>query len=106
MVVAEGAAYNAEKLGAYFSEHRARLRFELRVTKLGHVQRGGAPTAFDRVLASRLGAAAADHLLSGSHGVLVGMQRSEITTTSLGEVAGKQKPLDLELFRLAQSLAR
>ena len=106
VVVAEGAAYNAERLGAYFSEHRARLKFELRVTKLGHVQRGGAPTAFDRVLASRLGAAAADHLLAGIHGVLIGMQRSEITATPLGEIHGKQKCLNLELFRLAQSLAK
>ena len=86
-------------LAAYFSEHRARLQFELRVTKLGHVQRGGAPTAFDRVLASRLGAAASDHLLAGNHGVLIGMQRSEITATSLGEIHGKEKRLDLELFR-------
>jgi 6-phosphofructokinase 1 len=106
VVVAEGAAYNAERLGGYFSEHRARLQFELRVTKLGHVQRGGAPTAFDRVLASRLGAAAADHLLEGNHGVLIGMQRSEITATPLGEIHGKQKCLNLELFRLAQSLAK
>ena len=47
VVVAEGSSYNAEKLHAYFIENRARLQFELRVTKLGHVQRGGAPTAFD-----------------------------------------------------------
>ncbi len=106
VVVAEGAAYNAERLAAYFTEHRARLQFELRVTKLGHVQRGGAPTAFDRVLATRLGAAAADHLLSGSRGVLIGMQRSEITATSLGEIVRKQKPLNPELFPLAKSLAR
>ena len=106
VVVAEGAAYNAERLADYFTEHRARLQFELRVTKLGHVQRGGAPTAFDRVLATRLGAAAADYLLSGSRGVLIGMQRSEITATSLGEIVGKQKPLNPELFPLAKSLAR
>nr|MBA3609594.1 ATP-dependent 6-phosphofructokinase [Chthoniobacterales bacterium] len=70
------------------------------------VQRGGAPTAFDRVLASRLGAAAADQLLTDQSGVLVGMQRSEITATPLGEVVGRPKSLDLEIFRLAQSLAR
>jgi 6-phosphofructokinase 1 len=105
-VVAEGAAYDAEKLRNYFSQHHERLQFSLRVTKLGHVQRGGAPTAFDRILATRLGAAAADHLLAGQHGVLVGMQRAEITTTSLGEIVGRQKPLNPELFGLAQSLAR
>ncbi len=106
VVVAEGASYNAEKLAAYFAEHRARLQFELRVTKLGHVQRGGAPTAFDRVLATRLGAAAADHLLAGQPGVLIGRQRSEITATSLGEIVGKQKSLDPELLPLARSLAQ
>jgi 6-phosphofructokinase 1 len=106
VVVAEGAAYNAERLAAYFAEHRERLQFELRVTKLGHVQRGGAPTAFDRVLATRLGAAAADQLLAGSHSVLIGMQRSEITATSLGEIVGQQKPLNPELFPLAYSLAQ
>jgi 6-phosphofructokinase 1 len=57
VVVAEGANFNAEKLHAYFLQHRDRLQFELRVTKLGHVQRGGAPTAFDRILARRLGGA-------------------------------------------------
>lgn len=106
VVVAEGATFNAEKLAAYFSEHRERLQFDLRVTKLGHVQRGGAPTAFDRVLASRLGAAAADQLAAGQHGVLVGMVRSRIKATPLSEVVGRKKALDLKLFRLAQSLAR
>jgi len=106
VVVAEGANFNAEKLHAYFLEHHERLQFELRVTKLGHVQRGGAPTAFDRVLASRLGAAAVDRLLAGEKGILIGMQRGEITTTSLEDVVGKQKPLNAELFRLAQSLAK
>ena len=105
-VVSEGAEYDAEKLSSYFNQHHARLQFSLRVTKLGHVQRGGAPTAFDRILATRLGAAAVDHLLAGEHGVLVGMQASKITTTSLGEIVGKQKALNPELFALAQSLAK
>jgi 6-phosphofructokinase 1 len=106
VVVAEGATFNAEKLHAYFLEHRDRLQFELRVTKLGHVQRGGAPTAFDRILATRLGASSVDRLLAGERGFLVGMQRGEITATPLAEVVGKQKPLNAELFRLAQSLAK
>jgi 6-phosphofructokinase 1 len=106
VVVAEGSAYNAEKLHAYFAEHRDRLRFELRVTKLGHVQRGGAPTAFDRILATRLGAAAVDYLFEGKNGVLVGMQGAEITATRLSEIVGKEKPLKAELFHLARSLAK
>jgi 6-phosphofructokinase 1 len=106
VVVAEGSAYNAEKLHAYFAEHHDRLRFELRVTKLGHVQRGGAPTAFDRILATRLGAAAVDYLFEGKKGVLVGMQGAEITATQLREIVGKAKPLKAELFHLARSLAK
>ena len=106
VVVAEGSSYNAEKLHAYFMENRARLQFELRVTKLGHVQRGGAPTAFDRILATRLGAAAIDRLIEGEHGFLVGMQGAEITATSLDQIVGKQKAIKAELFHLARSLAK
>lgn len=62
VVVAEGALYNAEGLTQYFREHRERLGFELRDIKLGHVQRGGAPGAFDRVLATRLAAAATEFI--------------------------------------------
>jgi len=62
VVVAEGAPYNAARLARFFQEHRERLGFDLRVTTLGHVQRGGAPGAFDRLLATRLGAAATEHL--------------------------------------------
>jgi 6-phosphofructokinase len=72
VVVAEGARYNAAALVKHFEEHRARLGFELRATTLGHVQRGGAPGAFDRLLATRLGAAAVDLITQGRHGVLVG----------------------------------
>src|ERR1039457_535203 len=60
VVVAEGASYNAEALAHYFQEHRGRLGFELRIVKLGHVQRGGAPGVFDRLLATRLGAEATE----------------------------------------------
>jgi 6-phosphofructokinase 1 len=82
------------------------LRFDLRVTKLGHVQRGGAPTAFDRILATRLGAAAADYLLDGEKGILVGMQGAHITATPFIDMIGREKPLNSELFHLARSLAK
>ena len=106
VVVAEGSSYSAERLHAYFDRHRDRLRFDLRVTKLGHVQRGGAPTAFDRILATRLGAAAADYLLDGQKGILVGMQGARITATPFLDVVGREKPLNSELFHLARSLAK
>jgi 6-phosphofructokinase 1 len=106
VVVAEGARYNAAGLAGYFQEHRERLGFDLRVTTLGHVQRGGAPGAFDRLLATRLGAAATGHLARGEHGLLVGLLKGEIAATPLAEVVANKKPLDLQLLDLARVLAK
>jgi 6-phosphofructokinase 1 len=106
VVVAEGARYNAETLAAYFREHHARIGFDLRTTIIGHVQRGGEPTAYDRILASRLGAGAVAALARGETGVLVGMKQNHVTTTPLAQVAGVQKPIDPELFELAKTLAQ
>jgi len=105
VVTAEGAQYNAERMSLYFQEHKERLGFELRVTILGHVQRGGAPGAFDRLLATRLGAAATEHLAKGEHGILVGLVKDEVTATSLVDVVANKKQLDLRLLELARVLA-
>lgn len=105
IVVAEGAHFNAQKLAQYFQEHRE-LGFELRVTILGHVQRGGTPSAFDRLLGTRLGSAATKSLARGEHGVLVGLLKGDIATTPLAEVVARRKPLDLELLKLAGVLAK
>ncbi|MGC8825607.1 MAG: 6-phosphofructokinase [Anaerolineae bacterium] len=106
IVVAEGAEYNAAALERYFEKHRERLGFDLRVTTLGHVQRGGEPSASDRILATRLGAAAVDQLLQGNFGVLVGWIKGDIATTPLKDVVSKTKPLDLSLLKLANVLAK
>jgi len=106
VVVAEGSKFNAERLIKHFSEHRQRLGFELRATILGHVQRGGTPGAADRLLATRLGAAAVQRLAQGEHGVLVGIGSGEIVTTPLAEVVANRRPLDLSLFELAKVLSR
>lgn len=106
VVVAEGASYNAERLLSYFQKHRERLGFELRTTIIGHVQRGGAPGAFDRLLASRLGAAATDCVARGVRDVLVGLMKDEITITPLSEVVARKKVLDPYLLELAQVLAK
>lgn len=105
VVVAEGAKNNADQLGGYCHENRARFGFDLRVTKLGHVQRGGTPGAFDRLLASRLGASAIRFLAEDTHGVLVGLNKGEHTPTPLEEVVANKKPLDLRLLDMAQRLA-
>ncbi|NPV55621.1 MAG: 6-phosphofructokinase [Anaerolineae bacterium] len=104
VIVAEGADYNAERLAAYFKEHRERLGFSIRVTTLGHVQRGGNPGAYDRILATRLGWNAATRMIDGEHGKLVGINKSEITATPLSEVVASKKELDLRLLELSQLL--
>ena len=104
VVVAEGAKYNATKLNEYFENHQDSIGFVLRVTILGHVQRGGTPSAADRILASRLGAGATDALERGEFGVLVGWVNGEVKTTPLKEIVGKTKELDLRLFELARLL--
>jgi 6-phosphofructokinase 1 len=105
-VVAEGARYDAEALVTYFRDHQERLGFDLRATTLGHVQRGGNPTAYDRLLATWLGAEAVAALARGEHGVLVGMLHGQVKTTPFTEIVGKQKTIDPELFALAKVLDR
>jgi len=104
-VVAEGARNNAAAMARHFAERHDELGFDLRVTTLGHVQRGGAPGAFDRGLGTRLGAAAVDCLADARFGVLVGHVKGTIAATDLAEVAGVSKPLDLDLLALAGVLA-
>jgi 6-phosphofructokinase 1 len=106
IVVAEGATYNADALLRYFEQHRERLGFELRATTLGHVQRGGEPGAFDRLLATRLGAAATEHLARGEQGLLMGLIKGEIVGTPLEEVVSNKRELELELLELAGVLAK
>lgn len=105
VVVAEGAKYDADALVRYFDVHAEKIGIQLRMTRLGHVQRGGTPGAFDRILASRLGAAAIDAIGRGQSGCLIGIQRGEIVATPLSEVAGRSKPLDPHLLELARALA-
>ncbi len=106
VLVAEGAKQNAKAMAAHFRDHREALGFDLRVTTLGHVQRGGAPGAFDRILATRLGCGAVQALARGDHGVLVGYVKGDVTTTPLTEVVGKKKLLDAQLLELSRILAK
>jgi 6-phosphofructokinase 1 len=105
IVVAEGARLNAHSLAQQFRSRHQELGFELRVSILGHIQRGGPPNAFDRLLATRLGAAAIEYLANGRYGILLGTQKGDISATPLSEVVSRVKPTDLELIRLARMLA-
>lgn len=106
VVVAEGARYDADALARHFTEHAERLRFELRISKLGHVQRGGAPCPFDRLSASLLGAAAVERIEARQHGILLGIVGGELTATALADVVHARKPLDPHWLKLAQVLSR
>jgi 6-phosphofructokinase 1 len=106
VVVAEGAKYNAAGLAKHFAQSRARQGFDLRATTLGHVQRGGTPGAFDRLLATRLAVGAVDHLARGQHGCLVGLQRGDVRSTPLEDVVGVRKSIDLELLEIQKVLAK
>lgn len=76
--------------------------FETRVTVLGHVQRGGTPTAHDRVLATRYGVAAVDAIACKEFGTMVALHGTEITTIPLHVVAQQTKTISVELYRLTK----
>ena len=106
---AETDAFGHPRLGGIAvtleKEIEARTGYETRMTILGHVQRGGAPTAFDRLLATRLGAAAVSELMAGHATVMMGFRQGEIAATPLDEVVRNVKTLDLRLLDLARRLA-
>jgi 6-phosphofructokinase 1 len=106
VVIAEGVKENAARILAYFDADKQRTGFELRATTLGHVVRGAPPSAFDRILATRLGVGAVKALADGETGVLVGWQRNGVTRTPLPDVVGRTKALDAELLELARILAK
>jgi phosphofructokinase-like protein len=84
------------------SEIEARTGFETRVTILGHVQRGGSPVAFDRVLATRFGVAAMDAVAGGRFGAMVALRGTEIVEVDLEEALREPKLLDPALYRTAE----
>jgi 6-phosphofructokinase 1 len=102
IVVAEGAARAAD-----VQEHIAKQTgFEARYTVLGHMQRGGRPTSFDRVLALRLGAMAADRLLSGFSGEMVGVDGGNLVSHPLSYVLGTERTIDPDKLHLVDVMAQ
>ncbi len=104
IVVAEGAKYNAEALVKYFEKHKDRLGFKIRATILGHVQRGGEPGAFDRILASRFGCGAIEAIDREEYGVLIGLKNNKTATTPLEEVVANKKQISMEMVKLSRIL--
>jgi 6-phosphofructokinase 1 len=90
-------------IGARLAEQiEDRTGYETRVTTLGHVQRGGTPTAFDRVLATRFGVAAIDAVHDGAWGSMVALRAGSIVRVPLAEAVGELKLVDPELYEVAQ----
>lgn len=104
VVVAEGD----EEGGAFDILRKVKHRlagFDIRVAVLGHVQRGGSPTVQDRVLASRLGVAAVEALLAGTHGAMAGSVNGEVVMTPFAAAINGHKRPDPELYRVLSVLA-
>ena len=80
-----------------------RTGFETRVTVLGHIQRGGTPTAFDRVLATRFGVAAIDAAHRGETGVMVALRGQDIVTVPIAEATADIKTLDPKIYAVAET---
>lgn len=106
VVVAEGDERGgAQRIEQLLLEDEAFDDIDLRVCILGHTQRGGAPTARDRVLASRLGAAAVEALIEGHTCVMVGVVNNEIKLTPMRNVWGRKKNINYDLLKLTQLLS-
>jgi 6-phosphofructokinase 1 len=103
-VIAEGANNKIWDVQKYLESRN--VGFEVRVTILGHIQRGGSPTAFDRLLATRMGVKAVDYLVNGTCGVMVGLDGREMAPVSLEDVTSKTKSANLEYYALADVLSR
>ncbi|MCU0511015.1 MAG: 6-phosphofructokinase [Anaerolineae bacterium] len=104
-VMAEGASYKITDLQEYLSK-RNDVGFEIRLTILGHTQRGGGPTAFDRLLATRMGVDAVNWLLDGQSGVMVGRQGRDQAPVALEECTTRTREIGKEYLDLARMLSR
>ncbi|MGP4108327.1 6-phosphofructokinase [Virgibacillus sp. L01] len=90
---------------AYGERIQKETNLETRVTVLGHIQRGGSPTASDRVLASRLGAKAVDLLLSGKAGKMVGIQNNEIVDHDILGILSEKHTINQDMYQLSKELS-
>ncbi|RXI98529.1 6-phosphofructokinase [Anaerobacillus alkaliphilus] len=101
IVVAEGVGSGME-IGKVIQEQTS---LETRVTVLGHIQRGGSPTAFDRVLASRLGAKAVELLIAGEAGKMVGIQNNQLVSHGIDQALSIPHKIDQDMYQLSKELS-
>lgn len=103
-VIAEGAPYKTTDLVTFLDQRH--LGFEIRLTILGHIQRGGSPTAFDRLLATRMGVKALEMLKDGESGVMVGLDGRQLVPVPIEEVATKMRAISDLDYEMAFMLSR
>ncbi len=94
-----GAMYYAERVKKEYPQ------YDVRVSILGHLQRGGSPSAHDRVFASRVGVGAVDALVKGQRNVMVGVRNNEIVYVPFVEAVAKRKPMDPQLIQVLDELS-
>lgn len=104
IVVAEGANLGCNEIADYLNKHD--IGFEVRITILGHVVRGGRPTAFDRMLATRFGISAVEALHDGQSGVMMALEGTTIVSRELEEVIGNQRPMNPQYAHILDVLTR
>jgi 6-phosphofructokinase 1 len=103
IIVAEGATVGIGELMKAIEA--TDVGFTARVTRLGHIQRGGSPSAFDRLLASRMGAKAVEALVAGDANAMVGLDGSSMRMVPFAQVIGQRRAPDDELFAMIRTLA-
>jgi 6-phosphofructokinase 1 len=105
VVVAEGekTGKNIFELAEYAEKNLP--EYDIRVSVLGHMQRGGAPSCFDRVLASRFGVSAVELLISGSSNLMVGFVNNEVRYTALEKAVKENHAIDQELMRVSDIMS-
>lgn len=105
VIVAEGekSGKNVFELSDYVEEHLP--DYDVRVSVIGHIQRGGSPSCFDRVLASRSGVAAVEALLKGEKNIMIGLKNDLIAYTDLEKAVKGENKIDEELIRISDILS-
>lgn len=104
-VIAEGAPYKVTDLAEYLKKNQD-IGFEIRLTILGHTQRGGSPTAFDRLLATRMGVKAVQSINDGTSGMMVALSGREMKLIPLQDAISQLRPIGDHYFEMARFLSR
>jgi 6-phosphofructokinase 1 len=104
-VIAEGVSYTTTDLASYL-DSKPDVGFEVRLTILGHIQRGGSPSAFDRLLATRMGVKALEALREGETGVMVALDGREMNTVPIEKATSQTRAINEKYFEMARILSR